>query len=147
MGDASALVVNRGAAVQMLAHLDPGAGVGATLGTGRDGDDTALQRDDVVLADGTPVAEAEDVAGAFTSRQTAIGRTGFCWRLPEAGVVPGQERGKGGVGLLPSSDAVQTQFLAKTVLEGAPETFERPLAWGERAPIQVMSSSSRTRRT
>src|SRR3990172_1030950 len=72
-GDASALVVQRGAAVEVFTDLDSGAGVGAALRARPDSDGTALERDDVVHADCEPVAKTEDVHGTFASRQAAVG--------------------------------------------------------------------------
>ena len=120
-GDASALVVHRSAAVEMFTDLDPGAGVGAAPWAGRDGYDAAPQGDDVVLADSAPVAEAEDVSRVLASRKAAVGGTWLCWRLAKACVVPCQESGQRGVGLLKSGDVGQPQLLVEAVLEGAPE--------------------------
>jgi len=114
----------------MFTDLDPGAGVGAAPWAGRDGYDAAPQGDDVVLADSAPVAEAEDVSRVLASRKAAVGGTWLCWRLAKACVVPCQESGQRGVGLLKSGDVGQPQLLVEAVLEGAPEALDTALGLG-----------------
>ena len=98
-GDAGPLVVHGGTAVEVLADLDSGAGVGAAPWSGRDRDGPARQSGDVVLAYAAPVAEAEDVRRAFAGGPAPVGGTRLCGRLAEARVVPRKESGERGVGL------------------------------------------------
>ena len=146
-GDAAPLVVRRSAAVQVLADLNAGTGVGAGVWPRRDRDGTAFQRDDVVHADGAPIAKAEDIGRAEAGGKAAVSGAAGGRPLAEASVVTGEESGKCGVGPFKGADVGQTQLLAEAVLKGAPEALDPTLACGERAPIHSTCSSLRTRPT
>ena len=113
-----------------------------------------------ITFDCDPWAESRDIQAVLAALDKAAVRATFFvtgqhpdilrqvaarHELGNHSVVAHQEVGQEGIGGRQIGDPRQPQLLDQAVLEGAPQPFDAPFAWGERAAMEPMPKASRAR--
>ncbi len=132
--DAPPVVADPQAAVEALLDGDRSPGPAPTIGSPRQGEVAARPADRAVPTDPAPIVEAEDGVGAEVVGPRAPGRLGVGGGHGEPRVVPVEEAGQEGVGVLERGDPGQAQFRDEPILEGAPQPLDPTLGLGRVGP-------------
>src|SRR5438552_8021186 len=134
-------------AIEPEVDLDQAPGIAPAAAPGRQLEGPPVEPDRVVASDLAAVLEDEDPVELDVRRDRPPARHWIGGRDGEPGVEAGQERGQQLVRPGPIGHAGQPELDDEPVLEGAHSRSIRPLAWGERATIEPIPSSTRARPT
>jgi len=128
--EVQAIVADPQAAVEPLLDDDRPPGPAPAIAPAGQGEVTARPADRVVPADPAWIVEAEDRLGAQAVGPAAPGRSRVSGRHGEPRVVPIEEVGQEGVGVVDRGDPLQAQLDDEPVLERPPQPLDPALRLG-----------------